>query len=167
MVQFFLLLLNFNILGVRMCASNVGANSVNVVLCTFPRFSQPVMTPMALDNGYIGCLCKQNQMVRNTAVTDLSTTCPGHENVLLELLVAAALVGRNKFDDPARVIYTDSMRKPAGNGFLLGALNGGNGYALTNGSQPRMNISVNPLTEVEADKYTDGRSSPHVDQVQV
>ena len=67
------------------------------------------------------------------------------------------------------MIYTDSMRKPATNGFLLGALNGGtgNGYTLTNGSQPRMNISVNPLTEVEGDKYTAGRNSPHVDQVQV
>ncbi|KAI0211307.1 hypothetical protein LSAT2_003869 [Lamellibrachia satsuma] len=91
----------------------------------------------------------------------------------------AAMEGRNKFDDPARVIHTDSMRKPmaaGSNGFLLNGLNGrtgngrtGNGYmpnhGQTNGNQPHMNISVNPMTELEDDKYTNDRSSPHVDQV--
>ena len=85
----------------------------------------------------------------------------------------AAMGGRNKFDDPARVIHTDSMRKQqaGSNGFLLKGLNGqaGNGYVpnqgQTNGSRAQMNISVNPMTELEEDKYTDGRRSPHVNQV--
>ena len=64
---------------------------------------------------------------------------------------------RNKFQDPSQRIYTDSMRKKLVNGGL--GMNGING-TIANGHIPRnyhkMNINVNPLSEMDSVHSTDG-----------
>lgn len=64
---------------------------------------------------------------------------------------------RTKFQDPSQRIYTDSMRKKLMNGSL--GMNGING-TIANGHIPRnyhkMNINVNPLSEMESLHSTDG-----------
>ncbi|XP_013411337.1 interference hedgehog isoform X1 [Lingula anatina] len=76
-------------------------------------------------------------------------------------MMAAALDAnaRYKFQDPSQRIHNDSMRAKHGNGFLLNGLNGktpnghlSNGHA-GNGHIPngngKMNINVNPMTQLE------------------
>lgn len=64
---------------------------------------------------------------------------------------------RNKFQDPSQRIYTDSMRKKLVNGGL--GMNGING-TIANGHIPRnyhkMNINVNPLSEMDSVHSMDG-----------
>ena len=64
---------------------------------------------------------------------------------------------RNKFQDSSQRIYTDSMRKKLMNGGL--GMNGINGM-VANGHIPRsyhkMNINVNPLSEMDSVHSTDG-----------
>ena len=64
---------------------------------------------------------------------------------------------RNKFQDQSQRIYSDSLRKKLVNGGL--GMNGLNG-TIANGHIPRnhqkMNINVNPLSEVESVQSTEG-----------
>ena len=64
---------------------------------------------------------------------------------------------RNKFQDPSQRIYSDSLRKKLVNGgFTKNDMNG----TIANGHIPRnyqkMNINVNPLSEMESVQSTDG-----------
>lgn len=55
---------------------------------------------------------------------------------------------RTKFQDSSQRLYTDSLRKKMLNGGIAG-MNGVNG-TIANGHIPRkMNINVNPLSEME------------------
>lgn len=64
---------------------------------------------------------------------------------------------RNKFQDTPPAAYTDSLRAKMKNGGVV--LNGMNG-TIANGHIPRnyhkMNINVNPLSELEPLNSTDG-----------
>ena len=65
---------------------------------------------------------------------------------------------RCKFQDPSQRIYSDSLRKQYANGGfgVHSSMNGGvpNGHA--GNSYTRMNVSVNPLSELEERPLTNG-----------
>ena len=80
-------------------------------------------------------------------------------NLILMTFISDAMndAVRNKFQDQSQRIYSDSLRKKLVNGGL--GMNGLNG-TIANGHIPRnhqkMNINVNPLSEVESVQSTDG-----------
>ena len=78
-------------------------------------------------------------------------------------LPTAAIDQRNKFHDPSRAIYADSLHKTQMNGggmFLLNGLNkanggpngtipNGNANGFTQTDRDKVNINVNPISEME------------------
>ncbi|XP_041373327.1 cell adhesion molecule-related/down-regulated by oncogenes-like [Gigantopelta aegis] len=78
------------------------------------------------------------------------------------LLAMSGVVHTTKFQDQAQRIYSESMRKKYMNGYPLNGLNGlvANGH-LPHNHHNKMNINVNPMSDMENTTPDPGKPYPH------
>lgn len=87
------------------------------------------------------------------------------------LFSAALYADRNKFTDPSRIIYADSLRKKTMNGggqFMLNGLNPkmSNGHLPQQNGGSTVNINVNPLGDLDCHEGDiDSKQTPSLQEL--